>query len=838
MKRILGNDAFSTVELMIAVTMISIFFLAIISSFFNINRGLLISKTRTLATNLAQEKIESSKNISYFRLIPTSLDDLNTYGYDKTYYVPETLFVGDTSYERRIAVYKVAEDADGEIQTLSPTAEDTGLKQIKVTVLWTESGEQKTLELTNLRDNPNRTALNGTITGTVYEYGTMAPVYQAQVSLVENQNYTDTTDTNGKFSLKVATDTYNLQVSHRSCFPAVDGPFTVETGQTIDRDVYLTKKSSGTVKGYAFVNRHLIMTMLISGTTLDQQIEFIEVYNPTNQPITIGSTYFYLKSIAADNTISNVPLTWSTSDPITISTGAHLLMASTAPLTIETYYPSGAMYSITPDILFPMETIIPTNMGLAIADQYGVAFDSAGWYHTGHAAPTNGRETTGLNCGAAGFDAGGTMIRCIYYTENTRWIGYSQSNAMDTDNNSYDFVFYGNSSLNGRVLRKPRKTTDTTLQALCGYPAFGAVCYADDGLSTAAIAAQPSGSIRSAKFNLTNIATGQWTISISSSEYYYESTANVSANGITDKGWVVLSSPCVNGFITGSVYSGSAYSAGTAVNNILVKAGIYEDRTDTNGNFRIPVPPGGYYVIANYGNDDADYIEVATNYAITVSSAGEVITLSPTVSPYYFNLKSGGGLTGRVVINNGIDPLPNVSVLVYGSGEDTPYATALTDNNGYYELLNLCTTKNDHIVVLQLDSGESSTPINVTETVLSGQTVEVSTFVVTSAYGKFVGTVKNNGVSIKTGILVMATTSTISTDPPEIGDPSSTNLYYATISNAEGTYSLEVRGGYSYNVYAWYTSAVTSSLVTYSRKNSNSNSITAGHEQAVDFEWP
>ncbi len=829
--RLSKTQGFSQMELVITIAVIGIFFLAAVSSFMNIGRGLFVSKSRTLATNLAQEKIESLKNISYYRLIPTSSDDLNDYGYDNTYYAPEQLLVGDISFIRRVLVSKVTEDENGDIATVVANSQDTGLKQIKVTILWNDAGQQRTLELTNLRENPSRIGLNGTITGMVTEGFNGNPIYQADVMVSENQNYSATTDTNGEFSFKITTGTYRLQVSHRSYFPAVDGPFTVETGDTVDRTISLTKKSSGTVVGYAYINEHLIISMVMSGTTMSDDVELVELYNPTPNPITIGSTYFFLRYIDQANSIYISTLTWF-SDPLTIPMHAYCLMSSTNPMYGEyKYWPTGS-YALTPDIMFYPGSLSNIKHGIAITNQYGVCYDSVGWSPSGQSAPTQGRETTGVTCGGSGFESGACLLRWTYYDSGAA-LSSSWSNAMDTNNNSKDLYYFSNAAGGGRPYRCPR-TISTIMAPMAGYPAVGAICYCDDGLSNAAVASA-SGYYNAARFNLTNIATGYWTVTISSGNWFIDFKATVTASGVKDAGRVLLTSACVDGFICGTVYSAISFS-GSGISNILVKAGIYDDTTDSNGNFRISVPTGSYYVIANYNNDNPNYIEVTTAESMTVSQPGEVVTISPYSSPYYFNLKSGGGLTGRVVISNGTDPLPGVSVLVYGAGESAPYATALTDSDGNYAILNLCTTKNDHIVRLQLDSGESSNPTSVTKTVLSGQNVEVTTFVVTSAYGEIAGTVKYSGSAIKTGVLVLATTTSISGDPPEIGG--TTDLYYSVTSDSSGEYSLDVRGGYTYYVYAWYVDAVSDNSVSYTKKTVSSVAVTAGETSTADFDWP
>src|SRR3989339_2275914 len=93
LNKIRNISGFSQVEIMVTILVISIVIMGIITTFGTIGKGLITSKTRTIANNLAQEKIEYLKNYSYARLLVTTLDDLANHGHDETYtgYTPETL---------------------------------------------------------------------------------------------------------------------------------------------------------------------------------------------------------------------------------------------------------------------------------------------------------------------------------------------------------------------------------------------------------------------------------------------------------------------------------------------------------------------------------------------------------------------------------------------------------------------------------------------------------------------------------------------------------------------------------------------------------------------------
>jgi hypothetical protein len=103
--------------------------------------------------------------------------------------------------------------------------------------------------------------------------------------------------------------------------------------------------------------------------------------------------------------------------------------------------------------------------------------------------------------------------------------------------------------------------------------------------------------------------------------------------------------------------------------------------------------------------------------------------------------------------------------------------------------------------------------------------------------------VTDNGHSIGTGILVLATTATISGTAPDIIPPDINNtlrtgssIYYGTVSHSDGTYTLQVRGGsFQYNVYAWYTTYPGTHTAA---KVSLNQSVSAGGTTTVNFTWP
>ncbi|MHB9156248.1 MAG: prepilin-type N-terminal cleavage/methylation domain-containing protein, partial [Endomicrobiales bacterium] len=199
-----NSPGFSLMEIVIAIAIIGIFFTGITAVFFQIGKGIMITRTRTVATNLAQERIESLKNVSYSRLRVTSSLDYSTYGYDNTFYPPETgILVGDIPYRREVIIQRAAENGSGQLEEVAPDAGDTSLKKVTVTVKWTEEGRSNTFSLSNLREDPDRRPMDGTISGTVQDQDTTALLNGVKVAVFDNLNWNAVTDASGAYSIKV-----------------------------------------------------------------------------------------------------------------------------------------------------------------------------------------------------------------------------------------------------------------------------------------------------------------------------------------------------------------------------------------------------------------------------------------------------------------------------------------------------------------------------------------------------------------------------------------------------------------------------------------------------------
>ncbi len=173
-------------EIVIGMVILTIGVLSFVGVMGSVTKAVKVSKTRTLAVNLAQEKIETLKNLSYYRLLATtaavtaSETGLGSFSYDSGYYTEETLTVGQIRFKRRVLVQKVTEST-GTLSTNDWWDADTGLKLITSYVIWQEGTAWKKVSVTNLRDNPNRLKIDSTFSGSATLSGGGTPIQNVTV---------------------------------------------------------------------------------------------------------------------------------------------------------------------------------------------------------------------------------------------------------------------------------------------------------------------------------------------------------------------------------------------------------------------------------------------------------------------------------------------------------------------------------------------------------------------------------------------------------------------------------------------------------------------------------
>jgi len=222
----INQRGFSQIELMITLVIVSVAFIAAVSAFRGVAKGILVSKTKSLATNLAQEDVELMKDKSYYRLRVSDVGSLTAVTgptpavYEDTANYPvENLIVGGIAFQRYIRVDKVRIQAGTDNLELALWDDpDTGLKKVTVTTVWKEGNTWKQLFLINLRENPDRAAADVAFSGTVTDQGTSAPIQNVVVAVVENPGWQALTDSGGNYSFNLAPGSYTLRASIEGYF--------------------------------------------------------------------------------------------------------------------------------------------------------------------------------------------------------------------------------------------------------------------------------------------------------------------------------------------------------------------------------------------------------------------------------------------------------------------------------------------------------------------------------------------------------------------------------------------------------------------------------------------
>ncbi|MEK7746306.1 MAG: carboxypeptidase regulatory-like domain-containing protein, partial [Elusimicrobiota bacterium] len=507
----------TTIELMISAAVISIAVLGTISAFSVIAKSVQTTKTKGLAANLAQEKVESLKNLSYFRLSVTT-DPASDSNFDPTiyydgvngYYPPEVpLTVGGVAFDRRVYIRKVAEKSDGTLEYKPWTNADTGLKEILVYVVYKQGNTWKKVELRNLRDDPNRQPTNCTFSGTVRDSGG-TPLSGAHVEVIQNPVWDVYTGATGVWSFQVSAGTYTLQASLNGYFSQSLAQSPINQNDTrAGVDFSLVKMTSGAFSGQGYIRDHLVISQVVASTGPTGLVEFVELYNPTTWAWTMSDASFDLRYVDANNvTITDILLTFdNASIP---ANGGYYLVASTTNFSIE-----GQNISADARYQTELDNVIWRERagGIQIAnDAASTVYDRVGWSKNseGAAAPSLAVEGTQVTL-TNGLSAGEFLFR----SSMTMGTGNPSNgiNAWDSNNNSADFN-QGASPQDFNIIGDPHNSASTPRAPSGGTPAAYAIVFADDNLSASTLASSTG------FFILTSIATGAWTLNVASGSVY------------------------------------------------------------------------------------------------------------------------------------------------------------------------------------------------------------------------------------------------------------------------------------------------------------------------------
>jgi hypothetical protein len=842
-------------ELMVATVILSIGVLGLFGAFQFIARSTFISRATSLATNLGQERIESLKNLSYYSLQITTATGTNTLPepdivYDTVNYPPEIISIGGISFTRYTHV-GMAQLSGSDIEDVNFTYPDTGLKQITVSVVWTEAGRTKSWTLRNLLENPNVNPLDATITGTVNNSagGTVA---SAVIVVEQNENWGATSNAAGVYSFSVYHGTYTLRASSTGFNDGITGSVVANRGATTTANLTLISVATGYITGAVWYNPYLVISQVVASTfteTADlatRDIEYVELYNPTTAPVNIGETGAGYKTVMlgySDET-----------GTIRYDSGFFAAANQFYMTQVSTYVPPGRYYLIANASYFYLNgewlranAYTDDALGDPLTypdyiknDKAGAVFlyydwehgfvspyiDMVGWadnnnnptwYYEGAWIPDLGGVNDGL-----GTPAGKQIVRVSSPGISAAMLP-NYGRAYDSGSNALDFLYTAASVAD---FVSPKSTNSGTFTTLTGkVPTLLGTTYVsasdpNSGSTTAFTAYVTSGalSLPYSRFQLAAVSTGTWTVSAAYSNYtatYDTVTVTQNAytgipNAITVPAWpgsglnhIQLTSTTASGFVKGVISNPNAQP----ITGITVQGGGATKVTGSNGVYFMSVSSGTVTVLANPNNLNPSYVQGIETPVIT---EGAVTTQD-------FTLNFGGRITGYVT--TGTTPLAYQAMTAV-SAAGLQAGAGVTDTGGNFTIRNIST--GTYTVYPVLESGQDVMPNTLPAAVTSTGSVFVGTFTVSGAFGSISGTVSDASGLVTSGALLLASTNTIAASPAAIvgsSAPAQVPMYMVS-SKADGTYVLPVRGGATYYLSA-YVPVISGTGVTITTKTYN-----------------
>lgn len=833
---------------MIAVSLLGMISLGAIGVFSSMSKGIQYSKARTLAANLAQEQMQILKQKSFNSVLVTTTT-ISIPGftpnipYDASYYPPERILEGSI-YFTRYTYVEVAIENSGFLDYFGAIP-DSGMKALTVTVTWTQGAELKKFQVKNIMANTDTTLGKAILRGKVaYATNTAVGIGGALVTVAENVGWQDTTDSSGNFLINLNAGSYRMITTYRGFFTQYIS-VSIAPNANVSQDVNMVAMGSGTVQGTVWINDHLVISQVV-GSVADVNgfcSEFVEIYNPSTFTWTIASNATTpVIDLKYQRYGAAVPTTIAMSyTNLTIPAGAYYIFANTSTVTMAGVSKTAdALYLATnagyPDLIYTSGGGCAS--GTPDADGLGLSYTSSGdWIDKMGWTKDLGTHNPLLLEGT-GILQVGTMQDGQQYVRKTSTSGVvvGPGRAYDSGNNNNDF------EAQNPGIYPPRNTSNTDL-VISGSPAYGAFVSATDGTSQT-VNATSFGTPPVALFQLTSVATGTWTVIVTSGTLETEfSSVTVTSNNTTyipnattSPIWTVagystvfLSSVATQGFVSGYVTDTAGLPILSPASGVPVSAaGNSVNASLTNGSYFLRLATGTYDVVANAAQVSSSYV--------SQTSATVQVQLGQVLSNVNFRLSQGGRVSGFVT-RDSVNPLSGVALIandVTGITRDQE----ISGSNGQFLLINLSTGV--YSVEPVLGSGESSTPSSTLVTVTAGATVSVGTFTVAGSFGTIRGSVTAGSAAIRTGVLIFCSTTIISGTPPALSSATLTGVSYnMTNSYEDGTYSMDVRGSTSttYRVYAYYTTfnGVVSSTTV--RSTSGVSVIAGSITSGINFTW-
>lgn len=829
-------------ELMVAVVILSVGILGLFNAFRFVSRSLFVSRAQTLATNLAQERVESLKNYSYYELLITTTTGTNSnftpsFLYDNGAYGPETIQIGGITFTRYTFV-TMANVSNGIVTAVGSNYPDTGMKQMVVYVTWQDGGSWKKWSLTNLLENPAVNPLDATITGTISaSAGGALP--GAVVSVEQNSNWSATADGSGRYTFTVYHGTYTVRASSAGYYDAISPSVVVARGQTATVNLALPAIATGTVAGQVWYNSNLVISQVVADTnTLGgdggfHDIEYVELFNPTTFAINIGVTgnaFPKPVSLLLYNSTGNYTYDWPTGwghsfDMVNVTTyvapGHYYLIANATYFAIaggwiaaDAYYDSGKSYPKYIDVNKATSIALYNWAGGGFIDYVGynnIALN-APWCEYGCIPNLAGNNSLGT-------PAGQQIVRVSSPAASAADTA-AYGRAYDSNNNVNDFLYP--SAAFGGFVYAPHNHAAGAFTVVAGKVPSSVTISATDPNSPSATftpATVSSGALNLSylPFVMPGVTTGTWSAALSNGNYSQivgglavaQGASIYVTSGTTTPTWpasglpaVFLSSVPTSGFIKGHVTDPN----NTPLSGISILAGGYSKVTDSSGNYFMVSSSGAVQLIANSNNANPAYIQYQAPVSVP---QGGLVTQDVVLS-------LGTRLTGYCT--TGTTPVPNVVVVALSGGNQAGSDT--TNATGIFTIKNIST--GTYTVQPVTEVGQGSNPTSLTVTNNSTGTVFVGTFTFTGAFGSINGSVTNNSAAVTSGALIIASTAAIASSPPAIvaSSASAMSPFYMVSSKADGTYALPVRGANTYFLSAYVpvisnTGGVTVTTKTY-----------------------
>lgn len=852
-KKLSFSAGVTQLELVIAVAIISVFFLALTSAFTPIAKGIMINRGKTLAGNLAQEQIEKLKSVSYYRMLvtanPTLYPDPAVY-YDPDYYPPERILAGGIWFDR-LTFVEVAKEVAGEVQTLGPTTTDTGMKLVTTTIAWGNGETRQSIQLRNLVTNPEMVSSNAVFTGIV-QTASSTPIQGAEVHIAENTGWFQTTGVNGSYTLNVLAGTYYLVASAPGYFTS-SVQRSITDNVTLNVPFTLTAMLKGTVRGTVWTDNHLVISQVVGSSVsvsgFDQ--EYVELFNPTTSAIQIASggaplvdLYYHGEFDASSR--------WISLDFVreTAPAQGYYLIANTTTISVAginltadaVYQTSNAGY---PNIILAgVVDTDPNAGGIGITNRAnGLWYDLVGWERD----PMPGAPVTPALYEGMYIDQDiGLQVEEQY----VRRVSTEAENAtlLNTYGRCYDSGYSEADFFDRKpITYPPRNSLSGTFPVVAGIPTAGAAITVDDGVSsgtTSYLQGTPGSNAAPpyAQFILPNVATGTWT-GVATGALYMAQISSISLtasgqtvyipNSATSPTWpatnyssVILNDDADQGYVSGRVTN----ATGGVISNpaITVTNNTNSIQTNSSGHYLLSMSPGTWNMTANPNGGNPAYVEQ--------TQSGIVVNRGSITSDVDFVLSQGGFIRGYST-RDGANPLPGVLYMAVDSN-DVSRAQEVSGTNGYFNLTNLST--GTYTIAPVLDSGETSSPASVSKTVTSGTTIWASTFTISGSFGWIAGSVTYASQPVKTGVLIVATHDTLAGSPPALPALSSStltgNAYYSGSSTEDGTFRVDVRGSTNtaYNIYAYYP-ILSGNTVSTKYATSLGKFVTAGSSATANF---